>query len=167
MKFLFTFALLFILNGSPLASASKACEQLPPGLERMSRGVDITSLDLFPSDLSLSSGFRQSLFEFTCDTGAKWTHPSIANLQFPVPDQISAVNTIPGGALNNKLTIHKDLSSYKKSLSVQAGLDVNTLAYGDYSLSVGYKTVQEQILSANTTIADVRIQLFAQNLGLF
>lgn len=138
------------------ALAGKPCTQLPPGLERMSRGVDITSLDLFPTDLSLASGYRQSLFDFTCDSGATWSHPSQAGLSFPVPDQVAAVNTVPGGALNDKLTVHKQVDSYKKQLSVQVGLDVNTVVYGDYSLSFGYKNAQEQILESNTTIYDVR-----------
>ncbi len=138
-----------------MAMAGKPCAQLPPGLERMSRGVDITSLDLFPTDLSLASGFRQSLFDFTCDSGATWSHPSQSGFSFAVPDQVAAVNTLPGGALNDKLTVHKQLNSYKKALSVQVGLDVNTVVYGDYSLSVGYKNAQEQILESNATIYDV------------
>lgn len=146
-------SLLVVLCGS-LATA-KQCENLLPGVARMSRGVDITTLDLFPSDFSLTSGFRQSLFDFTCDQETKWTHPSIANFQFPVPDQVAAVNTIPGGALNDKLELHKTLNTYKKTLSVQVGLDVTTGAYGDYSLSTGFKRVQEQILNSNQTIADV------------
>ena len=155
MKFLITTFL--FLHASLALAASKPCENLLPGVERMSRGVDITTLDLFPTDLSLSSGFRQSLFDFTCDSASKWTHPSIANFQFPIPDQIAAVNTVPGGALNDKLTIHRDLNTYKKTLSVQVGLDANTIAYGDYSLSVGFKKIQEEILSSNQSIADVSL----------
>ena len=145
---------------------SHQCEPLLPGLGRMSRGVDITSLDLFPLDLiaSSGSGFRQTLFDFTCTndpTKAKYwsTHNGGTNgglgERYPIPDQVSSLNTVPGGAMNNKLTIHSQVDSYKQTLAALVGVDVNTGTYGDYSLSASYKRIQEGILNSNQSIADV------------
>ena len=149
-KVLFLLAALF---GSLLAN--KPCENLLPGLERMSRGVDITSLELFPYDISLTNGFRQSLFDFSCNSDLKWSHPSRPDLKYIIPDQVSSINSIPGGVYNQKTTFNQHLRDYKKSLSIQLGLDAPTGIYGDYSLSFGYKKFQETILASNQTTAEV------------
>lgn len=121
----------------------------------MARGIDITSLDLFPSDISLLSGFRQSVFEFTCNSNQTWKHPTIKNFQFPIPDQVASINTVPGGEMNHKVTFHSDAQSYKDSLDLHVGLDAKTEAYGNYAFSVGYKKVKQEMIAFNKTIAEV------------
>lgn len=153
MKISLTCALLLVV--SLAEGASKPCAHILPGLERMSRGIDITRLDLFPSDLSVDIGLEQVLFDFTCDNAITWSHPTVKDFKFPLPDQIATVNTIPGGALNHKVTFHQDVQELKKTLGVHVGLDANTIQYGDYSLSVGYKRAQEQLLEHNETIVEV------------
>lgn len=138
------------------------CVDILPGVSRMARGIDITSLELFPEDISQSSGFRASLFDLTCDSGRKYKHPTIENFEFSVPDQIEAVNSVPGGKLNPKSSYHESIDEYKTSLSVKVGLDVNTVEYGDYSFSVGYNRAKDQILVQNQTVVEVR---FFKNFG--
>ena len=60
----------------PLASSSppkKLCSNLVPGLKRLNRGVDITTLDMLPLDYSSSHGYRQPVVGFTCNEGKKYS----------------------------------------------------------------------------------------------
>ena len=51
----------------------RMCDNLVPGLKRLSRGVDITSLDLMPLSFGGSNGYRQPLLDYDCSGGRKIT----------------------------------------------------------------------------------------------
>jgi hypothetical protein len=146
-----------LLTYIELSKSSDVCENLPPGLQRMTRGIDITTLDLFPADLAQSNGFQRNLFALTCNKARKWTHPFDKTLVFDIPDQIETINTLPGGVMNTKTTIYENVNDYKKSMSVNVGLGVNTVAYGAYSASGSYKKAQEDLSNSTKSIAQVRI----------
>ena len=57
----------------PYALAATQCSNIPPFLSRLRDGVDITQLDLLPIDAGRNDGFRNPLFDFTCDLGVTKT----------------------------------------------------------------------------------------------
>src|SRR5699024_6568389 len=115
----------------------------------------IMTLDLFPSDLKSDHGYRHSLFHFTCDKNETWTHPTIPNYTYSLPDQISSINTMPAGALNTKTDFHKTLKNYKESLAASVGLDVSFGFLGSFSASASYKDTKERIMKTNKSVAEV------------
>lgn len=56
------FCLLF-----PCILSTKPCTNIPPFLNRLRDGVDITKLDLLPIDASGNDGFRYPVMDFTCN----------------------------------------------------------------------------------------------------
>src|SRR5699024_4281197 len=51
------------------------CKKLVPGLGRMTQGIDISVLDLFPPDITAPSGFLRPIFEYTCNEERPWYDP--------------------------------------------------------------------------------------------
>ena len=97
-------------------------------------------------------------FSFNCQ-GKKWKHPFDPNLVFDVPDQIDTINTLPGGVLNTKTSLIETTDDYKKSMSVDVGLDVNTVEYGAYSASGSYKKAQENLVNTTKSIVQVSVEM--------
>ena len=143
----------------PLIVAQRPCENLLPGVGRMTRGVDITELDMTPADMLLTNGFRHSLFDMTCDRNRTWSHPTLPDFKVSLPDQIGAINTLPGGALNIKSNFHRTLNDFKKSMAAQAGFELNIASWGSFSLSASYKTTQEQLLRSNKSLVEVSLNI--------
>jgi hypothetical protein len=46
-------------------SYSIGCSSLPPGLDKLSHGIDITKFDLLPTDFTKSNGFARNIFDIT------------------------------------------------------------------------------------------------------
>ena len=58
-----------IIAINSIDSVSDVCESPVPGLQQLTRGVDITKLDLSPQDLTQSNGFQRSIIPLTCTKG--------------------------------------------------------------------------------------------------
>lgn len=56
-----------------------SCDDIVPGLNKLSRGIDITTVDLVPTDLSGSHGYKQPVIDFTCDDQKKWVQNEVSN----------------------------------------------------------------------------------------
>jgi len=93
--FISVFISILLLTAKTL-EATVLCGNIPPGIAKLSRGVDITTLDLLPLDNSEANGFGRTLFSFTCDKGKRWVNPFNTALSYDVPDQVETINTIPG-----------------------------------------------------------------------
>ena len=146
---MFSVILLLLFCGNVLCG--KACDNIVPGIGRMARGVDITTLDLFPTDLSFSNGFKAPLFEMSCDKRRRWSHPSNPSVFFELPDQVDAINTVPGGAMNINTQMHHDLDQYKRQMAHKIGLNGKMQLVGTFSGSPSYQSAQEQLLKSNKT----------------
>jgi len=134
---------------------AKPCIGLIDAIVRMSRGVDLIDLDMYPSEMLLNNGFRHSLFDFTCDENRTWVHPAVQDApQWSVPDQITSINSVPGGSINQKTKFHRTLSEFKKNLAYQAGINLD-IWLGSFSVSGSYKEAREQILKKNQSMAEV------------
>ncbi|CAG2110919.1 unnamed protein product [Medioppia subpectinata] len=145
--------------------AGDQCLNFPSGIQRMVRGIDVTKLDLSPADLAQSNGFQRALVSLTCKQGKKWQHPYDPSLVFDIPDQVDTINTLPGGVdtintlpggvINTKASIIETSDDYKKSKAFDLGLDANTVAYGAYAISGGYKKAQEELVNSTKSIVEV------------
>lgn len=67
--------------------ATKPCSNLLPGLSKITKGVDITRLDLLPLDFSGNDGTMSPIIQLTCDQGKQWTNPK--RISYDMPDQVS------------------------------------------------------------------------------
>jgi hypothetical protein len=132
-------------------SDAAACLRIPPALDRMLRGIDITTLDLMPSELTKSNGFNHPIMEFTCDTARKWSHPSDPSILYDVPDQVETINSLPGGVVDYKNSLYHNNEDIKKSMSVNLGIEPVS---GMFSLSGSYAKGQQMILENVNSIAE-------------
>ena len=107
-----------VLRSSVLAAEGDACgEDIVPGVERISRGVDITELDLTPpfkASRSMLGGLRSPIIAFTCSSGEKWRHPQ-TDTTYEVPDQLQRPATLPSGSLRAVTKVSGDSEELKKS----------------------------------------------------
>lgn len=163
------FLCFFLTITSPLlASGESSCRNPYPGLVRMARGVDITTLDLFPTNLLSANGFGRTLFEFSCKGGNTWAHPENGDLAFDVPDQVAGLNSLPSGALIVRTDFEQSLKQLKGWLAANVGLDVGSGLFGSFSASSSYRESQEQIMKSNKSLAEVSVMfvlmiLFSQS----
>lgn len=160
MKKFFSFICLPLLGVLSLLTrhtTGKPCSgQLIPGVEKMSRGVDITELDLTPNDLRNPSisGFRKFIVAFTCDQDIKWTTPD--GTAYERPDQVDGANILPAGQIQTTIELSSSSEDYKQSRSLNVGLKVDTIKYGAFSASAGYKNVLQNLYKNNRSVAEVK-----------
>ena len=127
-----------------------------PGIERMALGIDITKLDLFPTNFHQTNGFMKPVLDFTYKNNSKWVDPSNDQVYYK-PDQVNAFNPLPSGNLEAKSQVSGDSQTYKDSMDAKVGLSVDTVEYGKYSASVSYKDVQEQVFKYDGSVSEVRL----------
>ncbi|XP_054155501.1 perivitellin-2 67 kDa subunit-like [Oppia nitens] len=149
-----------------LRAADKPCNSFPSGIQQLVRGIDVSKLDMFPTDLAQTGGFQRSVVSLTCNEGKKWTHPYDKSIVFDIPDQVSAVNTIPGGVVNTKTAFIESTEDFKQTSAVDVGLDINTIQYGAYSLSSGYKKAQENLINSTKSMLEVSAYVSAIRVDL-
>jgi len=159
MKTNLSFLLLLIaalFNGSQAGDDDKTmCEEdVVPGIERTSRGIDITELDLTPpfQSRNMLGGLRSRLIDFTCNSGEKWKHPQ-TEVIYQVPDQVQRPVTLPAGSLRAVAAISGDSEDLKKKWSLTVGGGAELEKFG-FSASATYKTAQEDFHQNNQTVAE-------------
>ena len=138
----------------PTLGGSQCSDGLIPGVEKMARGIDITELDLFSTDLQQTNGFRNTIIDLTYDSGRKWKHPSDST-EYNLPDQVAGIKANPAAALESNTAIITDYDDYKDWRLVKVGLQADKDSYGSFSSSVGLKEVQESLYKSNRIIAEV------------
>ncbi|CAG0884115.1 unnamed protein product [Darwinula stevensoni] len=136
---------------SPTPLPAKPCNDPPPGLSKMIRGVDVTKLDLFPLDFSKDDGFRKPIVDFTCDKGAT---VSINEKNYDIPEQVSSVTRIPGGSVLSGVQIFKSHRDVKRSMAVEAGAELTLETFG-FSSSSSYQHMQNTIMNTSRYIEEV------------
>ena len=82
------------LDGQYLSQGS--CKNLPDGLAKLSHGVDITRLTLWPWDSSKSDGFRGKIVDYTCKGNKTWKDP-FTNEIYDIPEQVTGFYSTRGG----------------------------------------------------------------------
>ena len=55
---------------------AQECSGVPPhGLDKLRKGVDITTLDVLPLDVGAQKGFRGNVIDYVCTNKRSWTNP--------------------------------------------------------------------------------------------
>ena len=67
MTFVVATILLLFLRITTSDADNTLCENLPPGLDRLALGVDISCLEYEPSDFTKPDGYRGKVIDFTCN----------------------------------------------------------------------------------------------------
>lgn len=130
-------------------------EDIVPGVERISRGVDITELDLTPpfkASRSMLGGLRSPIVAFTCSGGEKWRHPQ-TDTTYQVPDQLQRPATLPSGSLRAVTKVSGDSEELKKSWSTTVGGGAEGEKFG-FSASATFKGALETLHQDNRTVAE-------------
>ncbi|XP_076104872.1 perivitellin-2 67 kDa subunit-like [Mytilus galloprovincialis] len=133
----------------PVIFTAKPCANIPPFLNRLRDGVDITKLDLLPLSLASNDGFRNPVIDYTCDFNIT---RNLDGIVYSIPDQVWSIVNIPSGLLDTRVEIHKNSHSFKNSLAVKVGIKVFG---GLFSSSLTYKKVQSYFSSGSKYVEDL------------
>ncbi|XP_071106999.1 perivitellin-2 67 kDa subunit-like [Haliotis cracherodii] len=145
--------LVFALSALPLADGRR-CPSPPPGINKMRRGVDVTTLDLLPLDLTTSNpdGFKRPIIDFTCNLNLTWTDRK--KNTYDLPDQIWDILSVPGGWSHANEKIFKNYNEVKKTMAASAGISVG-FKYGMFSASGSYTKMQHTLTRTSQYIEEV------------
>lgn len=113
----------------------RSCKNLVPGLEKISSGVDVSTLDILPVTTQFDKGFGRSILSYTCANNKKWKDP-FSNRIYNLPDQISSINELPGSIFEAKSSYNMDFESIKQSMAVDVGIE---FLPGMFSASSSYQ----------------------------
>lgn len=143
---------------SSLASETPAtcADPILPGLTKMSLGVDITTLNLFPVKPNSGQALRAKLLSFTCEEGKRWRHPNQPSRVYSVPDQVSVVDEVAESSLTVNTNFQSSQKEVRESLALAVGIKATDIQ-GSFSASTGYKASRENILSKERSIVEVSI----------
>ncbi|XP_059159771.1 perivitellin-2 67 kDa subunit-like [Physella acuta] len=144
--FLILFAVVLSLE------AARPCSNLLPGLSKITKGADITRLDLLPIDFSGNDGIKNPIFQLTCDQGKTWRSPK--GKTYDMPDQIWQIDSVPGGYLSSEVSTYTSYNEVRDSMGANAGLEVNAKKYA-FSASFSYKKMQTSITNSSRYLSDV------------
>ncbi|XP_059157961.1 perivitellin-2 67 kDa subunit-like [Physella acuta] len=137
--FLYIVTVLTVMVG--VAQAAN-CQNLPPGLSKIVKGVDISRLDLLPLDNAGDNGILKPIFSITCDEQKKWKNPK--GVEYDLPDMITSLESRPIGTFTSKANTYKDHKELKNSMAATVGLDA-AVALLAFSASASYKKLKHSI----------------------
>ncbi|XP_015786509.1 perivitellin-2 67 kDa subunit-like [Tetranychus urticae] len=143
-------------NQFHFASAKdELCGLIVPGLQMMTRGVDITKLDLLHDyTADNDDGFaRCSFIELTCKKKRKFF---LAGAAYDVPDQVLSIDLLPRETIKTHFSIISSLEEIKSEFKMTSGMD-EPLNRGAFSKSASYKTYQSILLNNTKTIASLQL----------
>ncbi|CAG0901068.1 unnamed protein product, partial [Darwinula stevensoni] len=153
-----------LLQEHPLLSQgqSNRCNSTPPWLGKMTKGIDITELDMTPFDFAFPDGFKLPLFDFTCEQGNKIVlnqtyvlhYESSPQTEYQLPDQIWAMTPVPGGWFSSNVEIFKSYQEVKRSRSTEVGAKGGIFGFG-FSASRSYMYMQDTITNHSRYIEEV------------
>lgn len=153
-----TYLLLFALSLVTVELViGKPCDNLPPGLGRIFRGVDLTSLDLYhyTRDTStLLDGLRSVLLKPTCDEGHTW---NVGNVTYSRPDQVAQMNSTQSVKKPEiRVTMCADVDCFKNKILLDGQLLIGSdVSPGAFSSCARFKGAQKEILRKKYVFAEV------------
>lgn len=129
-------------------AVTRYCNNPVPGLLKMARGVDVTSLDVTPLDLTGEHGFKHPIVQYTCTEGKTRI---VDGVTYELPDQVWTVSQIPGGSLSSGVEILKTSKEVRSSMAseVGGGLQLSKFAF---SASTSYKRMQHTVTNTSRYI---------------
>ncbi|XP_075244690.1 perivitellin-2 67 kDa subunit-like [Convolutriloba macropyga] len=93
------------------ATLTLNCDNLPPGIAKMTLGVDIKTVDFTPLDSKQPDGYRGGVIKFTCDEGKIWQNP-YNDITYQMPDQIWSIVSKPSTVMEVDKTIYRSTSDF-------------------------------------------------------
>ncbi|XP_059159707.1 perivitellin-2 67 kDa subunit-like [Physella acuta] len=125
---------------------AKKCNNLPPNLDKITRSVDITKLDLLPLDVINGDDFLRPVVSLTCEEGKTWKNANGTN--FDLPDQVWQITTVPSGWLSPEINTYKSHADVREAMINSAGVDSHLGRFA-FSDSNSYKKLQHTIATKN------------------
>lgn len=142
-------------SGPQSESAAPCLDTLVPGVIRMSRGVDISKIDLFPGETNAPNGFRRQLFAFTCSQNSRWHHSFDESTRYSRPDQLETIDEISSTSRQISLQFESSQRGVKASLAAAVEVDVDFVR-GGFSASGAYNSARSMILESSRSVHTVR-----------
>ncbi|GFR97739.1 perivitellin-2 67 kDa subunit [Elysia marginata] len=142
--------LVVLIKAGEVRSEEIECTNPPPGVMKMTRGVDIAELDLMPYSFSVPDGFKSPVVHFTCNEGRVFTKDSKS---YTLPDQIWMTEK-PGGELNANVHLYKKSADLRSRLSRDVGGAAVIKRFG-FGASHSYQELQHTITMSSKYISDV------------
>ncbi|CAL1530299.1 unnamed protein product [Lymnaea stagnalis] len=139
----------FLRHGT---DAEVHCSNPPPGIQKMTRGVDITKLDLVPVDVIGTNGFKSPIINFSCSRNRTWRSPDGQDYQ--LPDQIWQMTTVPGGWLSAETKLYKNYNDVRRSMTTEVGGEGAIWKFA-FSGSHSYKKMQNAITNTSRYVSDI------------
>lgn len=152
---LFVVCVGLVLTKDDVTTPIRYCEDPAPGVARMSRGIDITNMDLFSTDKS-NNGFRRVVFDLTCNKGRRFRHGTL-NKVFDWPDQVSQINTSPSGHQKFTANFTETVEKLNKQFSLQAKIKIGGLFLHQVTDSNRFDTQLDVMLQQNRKIVEVSL----------
>ncbi len=137
------------------------CALIPPGLDRVSHGVDATTFDLFPPDLTTANGLVHTVFDFTCDQKKKWTNP-YTNQVYDLPDQVASIVKEDGSQMNQRVDFHINYQEYSHTKGSKCGLGLP----GIFGFSHSSSSIMESICGDERVLTEVSAYVSAYRVKL-
>jgi hypothetical protein len=134
--------------------ACYGCGQLPPGMDKMPHGIDVTMFEMFPEDITTEAGFAGTIFDFTCDQKKVWVNPGNTALKYDLPDQVESITALPGGTLDHKAVVAN--SYQERSKLTESSLSISgSFANFTPSLSATSKKKMQTMIAGDRTLLRV------------
>ncbi|GFO25878.1 hypothetical protein PoB_005238300 [Plakobranchus ocellatus] len=133
------------------SSGSVQCSKTPPGVSKLMKGVDITTLDLLPIGLTGSDGFKSPVIDMACNDDRVW---SLDGEEYQLPDQVWQMTNTPGGWLTTDVNVYKTSSDIRNSMTLGVAGQGSIWNYA-FSASGSYSKLQNTITNSTRYISDV------------
>ena len=142
---------ILILVGQFRGLHLESCSNVPPGINRMSLGIDITELDLRSNDQTSTNGFKDPVFQWNCSKGDMWVNHDGQSYQ--KPDQIGLINSLSSGTESSIKNLMKTRRDVQLNLKTSAGVDV--FFKGMFSSSASYNLMASAITDRHDRVSEV------------
>ncbi|XP_075265079.1 perivitellin-2 67 kDa subunit-like [Convolutriloba macropyga] len=119
----------------------------------MTLGVDLTSVDFEPFDMSEPDGFRTPVIEFTCDKGKTWRNP-FNNITYQMPDQVWSIVNKPGSFKEVETKVYENIIDIKTERTIKAKVKKY---WGLFSASASYKKLFNLMMKNQKVITETEI----------
>lgn len=141
---------------------SDTCPHLVPGLAQLSKGVDITVLDLTPyyGAINADNGFRQALFDYQCSEPNAWQSPYWKSRRNPdrdyyysKPDVVAELTPFETSKTAPKVILLQDILQYRRHHATEVlNLSPDDGLFGYFSHSDSFHRAKMAFLKHNVLL---------------
>jgi len=132
------------------------CANIPPGMDKLKKGLDIATLDLLPKEAEgADMGYKRNVYDYTCEEGKT---VKIGNDEYDLPDQIWDIARFPRGVMVENALIIKTSHEVKNSLALNVGMQLEGAATekGMFEGSASFDQMTSTLTQKNSNIEEVK-----------